>query len=365
MRPSKLRFFNGGNISDEFNFDATNSNDLSEEFIANAIRSQSMICLDGETDLNRIMSGDFSALKRPDCAFRFDEVFRWAWESWRAAVGNSVGRIYPYAIQLMNTGARNNGDWTGNLEGQGIGLMRFLFCIADSGFYDIGDVWRHETELPFLSDTMASLMKQIKPFHELLHGVLRRVLWKRVHTFEPFEQSGTIPAHILGNWEAEHRWRTLNKWNVFREHVVAELATLSKIVVAIRGHRFGCPNEALELEQYWYGQTGGRFLSIAVIASDDKWILDAIDLREKWRFHKMSWHSSQYVSAQGLQVCPTYHSPDSIENGFSLSSKNDCLCGNIPRRFLRYCSRNGSPTILYGICGSTDDLSGTHLKSGK
>lgn len=78
--------------------------------MANAIRSQSMTCLDGESDLNRIMSGDFSALQRSDCAFRFTEVFRWAWESWRAAVGNRIAEIYPYAIQLMNSGARSNGD---------------------------------------------------------------------------------------------------------------------------------------------------------------------------------------------------------------------------------------------------------------
>lgn len=110
MRPSELCFFNGGNISDEFNFKVTKSNGLNEEVLANAIRSGSMICLDGDSDLNRIMSGDFSALKRSDCAFRFNEVFRWAWENWRAAVGNRIGQIYPYAIQLMNAGARNNGE---------------------------------------------------------------------------------------------------------------------------------------------------------------------------------------------------------------------------------------------------------------
>lgn len=110
MRPTELIFFNAGNVSDELNFEAAKSDNLSEKFIANAIRSQSMICLDGESDLNRIMSGDFSTLQRPDCAFRFNEVFRWAWESWRAAVGNRIAQIYPYAIQLMNAGARSNGD---------------------------------------------------------------------------------------------------------------------------------------------------------------------------------------------------------------------------------------------------------------
>lgn len=64
-------------------------------------------------------------------------------------------------------------------------------------------MWRHETEIPFLMDLTGSLMKQIKTFYELLHGVLRRVLWKRVHTFEPFEQDGTMPAHILGEKKRE------------------------------------------------------------------------------------------------------------------------------------------------------------------
>lgn len=113
MRPSELSFFNGANVSDELDFKVTEPNDLSEEFIAKAIRSQSMICLDGESDLNRITSGDFSTLQRPDCAFRFNEVFRWAWESWRAAVGERIGQIYPYAIQVMNAGARANGNKIG------------------------------------------------------------------------------------------------------------------------------------------------------------------------------------------------------------------------------------------------------------
>lgn len=104
MQSSELRFFNGSNHTSEQTAKSP------EQSIENAIRTGPMICFDGETDFNRIMGGDFSALKRPDCAFRFDEVFRWTWESWRAAVGNGIGQIYPYAVQLMNTGARNNGD---------------------------------------------------------------------------------------------------------------------------------------------------------------------------------------------------------------------------------------------------------------
>lgn len=83
-------------------------------------------------------------------------------------------------------------------------MKKHFYC---SGFYDIGDVWRHETELPDISETMNSLMKQIRPFYELLHGVLRRVLWKRVHTFEPFKPDGTMPAHILGDCHMKYQSR--------------------------------------------------------------------------------------------------------------------------------------------------------------
>lgn len=101
MRPSDLQL-TVDDRRDENSLDMMDPNGKSAE-------SQSMICLDGETDLNRMMRGDFSPLRRPDCAFRFNEVLRWAWESWRAAVGYRIGQIYPYAIQLMNTGAKNNG----------------------------------------------------------------------------------------------------------------------------------------------------------------------------------------------------------------------------------------------------------------
>lgn len=66
------------------------------------------------------------------------------------------------------------------------------------GYNDIGDVWKQEVELPNLQATIDSLMKEIKPFHRLLHGVLRHVLWNRVNKFEPFDPKSTIPAHMLG-----------------------------------------------------------------------------------------------------------------------------------------------------------------------
>lgn len=88
----------------------------------------------------------------------------------------------------------------------------------------------------------------------------------------------------------------------FRKHVVAKLATLPQIDVTVWGYRFRCPYEAPQLEQCWYGATSWRFLSIAVIASDDAWVLDAINFREKWWFSKMSRYCGQHVPNQWLQV---------------------------------------------------------------
>lgn len=77
--------------------------------IEERIRSGPFLCLDGETDLDRIMSADWTPLNRSDCALRFTEIFRWSWEGWRRAVGHRIGAIYPHAVAVMNAGAQNNG----------------------------------------------------------------------------------------------------------------------------------------------------------------------------------------------------------------------------------------------------------------
>ncbi|XP_031620875.1 angiotensin-converting enzyme-like isoform X2 [Contarinia nasturtii] len=147
------------------------------------LRVNNMICLGGEEEFDRIMSGDFIAFNRSDCALRFNEIFRWAWESWRTAVGNKIGTIYGKTIDLMNIGAKAN------------------------GYNDIGEVWRQEVDLPNLSSVIDCLMQQIKPIYQLLHGVLRNVLWNRIHKFEPFNKESTIPAHMLGSLWSQN-WQT-------------------------------------------------------------------------------------------------------------------------------------------------------------
>lgn len=79
------------------------------------------------------------------------------------------------------------------------------------GYADIGSVWKEEADLANLEPTIDSLMQQIKPFYELLHGVMRTVLWKQIHKFEPFNKHSTIPAHMLGTFKicSSHIFRYL------------------------------------------------------------------------------------------------------------------------------------------------------------
>lgn len=68
-------------------------------------------CFSGEPDLERIMQGDFSRLTNGNCALKFNDIFRWAWESWRLAVGTEIGKIYPTLVQYMNFGAKRSGKY--------------------------------------------------------------------------------------------------------------------------------------------------------------------------------------------------------------------------------------------------------------
>lgn len=81
----------------------------SNQEVSKAIRLGSMLCFDGELDLEKLMRADFTPLRRTDCSIHYNEIFRWAWESWRLAVGRQIGDTYPDAIKLMNVGARHNG----------------------------------------------------------------------------------------------------------------------------------------------------------------------------------------------------------------------------------------------------------------
>ncbi|XP_059612587.1 angiotensin-converting enzyme-like [Phlebotomus argentipes] len=140
-------------------------------------------CFDGEPDLERVMTGDFSVLgcqpTRPEI------IYHWAWEAWRMAVGVSIGNIYPSAVALMNRGARKG------------------------GYRDMGEVWREELEVDNLEEVMWHLWEDVKPFYSLLHAVVRHFL-RQEYRIQGFSQHGKIPAHILGNMWSQN-WASLHK----------------------------------------------------------------------------------------------------------------------------------------------------------
>lgn len=192
---SKLRLYNGY-TPDEYYLNAAKEN---RRDVEHTLRSGAMICLGGEDELDGIMKGNFDAFNRSDCALRYNEIFRWSWETWHLAIGNKIAQTYGKTIGLMNAGANANGI---------IKLMKklilFIFKLVFLSFFligyaDIGSVWKEEVDLPNLESIIDSLMQQIKPFYELLHGVMRNVLWNQIHKFEPkFDKHSTIPAHMLG-----------------------------------------------------------------------------------------------------------------------------------------------------------------------
>lgn len=113
---TKLKLFDGY-ISDDYYLNivndansSVNEKDNNDQMVEQILRSGEMLCLGGEEDFDRIMRGDFCAFNRSDCAIRYNEIFRWAWESWHFAVGNEIAPIYSNAIDLMNIGAKQNGN---------------------------------------------------------------------------------------------------------------------------------------------------------------------------------------------------------------------------------------------------------------
>lgn len=100
-----LRLYDGF-PSNEYYLNAAKENSRDVE---RKLRSGKMICLGGEEEFDRIMRGKFDAFNRSDCALRYDEIFRWSWETWHLAVGNKIGQTYGNTIAAMNAGAKANG----------------------------------------------------------------------------------------------------------------------------------------------------------------------------------------------------------------------------------------------------------------
>lgn len=124
-----------------------------------------------------------SLFHRSDCMFDIPMTFRWAWESWRMAVGPQIFPYFVESIRQYNIGAQN------------------------AGYNDISKVWIKEFEIPDLPIVMTKLWNDVKHFYTLLHGVLRNILRSKYIGIENFDREDLIPAHILGNMWAQN-WVT-------------------------------------------------------------------------------------------------------------------------------------------------------------
>lgn len=125
--PTKLHFFDRNISKNYYVYGVSKITSQENDKVEGELRSDEMICIGGEEEFERIMSGDFNAFNRSDCALRFNEIFRWAWESWRAAVGTEIGAIYTNAIKIMNAGAKANGLYILRKKLLFINLKKIIF----------------------------------------------------------------------------------------------------------------------------------------------------------------------------------------------------------------------------------------------
>uniref|UniRef100_A0A182NHM3 Angiotensin-converting enzyme n=1 Tax=Anopheles dirus TaxID=7168 RepID=A0A182NHM3_9DIPT len=139
-------------------------------------------CFTGEPDLERLMLSD--GLQRVCAGHLPDEtVLRWAWESWRMAVGPPMRQPYGRLVELMNSG-----------------------CLRGANHRDVGECWREELEIPELRLLVDRLWHEVKPLYQKLHTVVRHfVRLKYPAEAAAIDADGLIPAHLLGGmWS--HSW---------------------------------------------------------------------------------------------------------------------------------------------------------------
>uniref|UniRef100_A0A182QPM5 Angiotensin-converting enzyme n=1 Tax=Anopheles farauti TaxID=69004 RepID=A0A182QPM5_9DIPT len=146
---------------------------------------QRLRCFTGEPDLERLMVSDglqhvcgAGGPELPD-----ETVLRWAWESWRMAVGPPMRKPYGRLIELMNSG-----------------------CLRGANHRDVGECWREELEIPELRLLVDRLWNEVKPLYRKLHTVVRHfVRLKYPAEAASIDADGLIPAHLLGGmWS--HSW---------------------------------------------------------------------------------------------------------------------------------------------------------------
>ena len=66
--------------------------------------------------------------------------------------------------------------------------------------------------MPDLKQIMDKLMESIKPFYNLLHGVLRHLLIKKFPD-ENVDADGLLPAHLLGNMWSQN-------WAIYQDLIL-------------------------------------------------------------------------------------------------------------------------------------------------
>ncbi|KFB42468.1 AGAP007622-PA-like protein [Anopheles sinensis] len=144
--------------------------------------AEELTCFHGEPDLERIMTGE--GLNRV-CSgnLNHETILRWAWESWRMAVGPPMRQPYARLIDLMNMG-----------------------CLRSANHGDVGQCWREDLEVAELRLLVDRLWRDVKPFYQKLHSVVRHFLRKRYASEEISEDNDELlPAHLLGGmWS--HSW---------------------------------------------------------------------------------------------------------------------------------------------------------------
>jgi peptidyl-dipeptidase A len=156
-------------------------------------------CFDGEPDLQRIMTGDFSLLENGPInrITNKEEILRWAWEAWRLAVGPTIATVYPEAVEIMNIAA------------------------MDNHYHDISTVWREELEIENLQSVVKQLLANVRPLYTLIHAVVRDALRKMYPNVPDFGPADPIPAHLLGNMWSQN-------WEPVLEYVLSNASFQSR-----------------------------------------------------------------------------------------------------------------------------------------
>lgn len=101
---------------------------------------------------------------------------KFAWQSWRDAVGPKIRPLYEEYVRLANEGAKDN------------------------NFSDYGAFWRESYEVDNLPELVRKLWKELEPLYQELHAFVRD---KLADQYPQVKEGCAIPAHLLGNMWAQ------------------------------------------------------------------------------------------------------------------------------------------------------------------